>query len=1168
MNMFGLGVVINATDNMSKGFISAINTLNDFESQVDRIANSTQSGISRVETEMMKIQALTLTGMGLQEVGSQISGVGQAMLSPFVKFGQQITSTGSQFENYRLTLKALYGDVNEASSKINEAMDLAAKTPFQLEDVMDSVVGFKALGVEVLDTMEDVTGESRTLLEYIGDLASLRPDVGLEGMLYGIRNLLGGDGGRSLRSRLDMDFEQMLGFEWADTTEGMIEQIVMASQEIANGLMKEMEGSWGHMTSNLEDQWDKFKLSVADSGAFNGVKGTLEYFYNIVDSIDDEKMARLGKNISSAFNMLWKPIDFVARSLSNVFNWFINIVAESPVLTKVLTVFTAMSGTVLVLVGAMTMLGGSVLIAYAGFKGLQLLFVKLPIFIVTMLPKLATAMTMFGKFALVAGSLYLAWKSDFLGVRTVLQNFMNNVATAFSESSRISQLGVDDMLSALKQLDTTTFGGWLTYRLTQLKVFWIALCDAWNDYTLSDENFQKVQALGLLPLLETILDLKMKAEAFFEGFKEGFQKVSDVVVPIIETIGEWIGKLWNALFPVNDEIEEFNENGKALDLKPWQDLGETLAYVVTGIGGLLALSKVVSVVFTIGSAIGKVFSFIGSIPSILGKVAGLFNKFVIMPILTTIGTVVTSILGFFGLVVSLPAWAVGLITLAVIGIVALIVTKWDEIKEATRNMLNTIKEWFTEKWGAIKDWYNSTIVPWVDEVKSKWESFKEKFCKVVDKVKEWFADKFQAMKQWYNTNIQPWVDSIKSAWDSVKTKFSEIITNIKDWFIQKWEELKTWYLTNIDPWVNLLVKFWEASIGILIWCFYSLYQYFVEKWGEIKQWYNDTIVPWIDAIKIWWNELKESISNSLTAIKDWFIEKWNELSEWYNSTIVPWIDTIKAWWNDLKVQLINIVTDIKDWFVTKWGEIKQWYNDTIQPWVDSVKVWWGDLKTSIVETVTNIKDGFVEKWGAIKQWYTDNIDPWVQTIRGVWDSFSEGVSKVWDNIDTAWRNTIGSLYTWVAEKVNSMIQLANSVPFVDIDYIPTTLPGMPEPKVGLATGGFVKDEGVAMLHPNEVVVNDDLTRKLRTFLDNNDNENKNSSDVGVSPLTNTLARTTNRYSDTSVSNDYSVTFDKGAIQITVENGNDSDIEKIAQQIMLKIKRQQQLDNTRNYKPSF
>ena len=211
---------------------------------------------------------------------------------------------------------------------------------------------------------------------------------------------------------------------------------------------------------------------------------------------------------------------------------------------------------------------------------------------------------------------------------------------------------------------------------------------------------------------------------------------------------------------------------------------------------------------------------------------------------------------------------------------------------------------------------------------------------------------------------------------------------------------------------------------------------------------------------------------------------------------------------------------------------------------------------------------------------------------------------------------------------------------------------MQQPKVGLATGGFVKDEGVAMLHPNEVVINDDLTRKLRMFLNENETENpqgrslglnndniynnyiNNTNSVDVSPITNvltrfvdnvsnffsnplnitmpefnypvptmfntddsedvetpvsynttnneetnnssnvynnmtsTLANTTNKNSHTNVSNDYSVTFDKGAIQITVENGNDTDVEKIAQQIMLKIKRQQQLDNTRNYKPSF
>ena len=1311
MNMFGLGVVLNVTDNMSTGFVNVMNTFNQFENRMNSLVTATSNGMSQFEAELNKAQNLSFLGFGVQQLGNQIAGVGTSMLQPFVNFGTQVTQTGAQFENYRLTLKALYGDVEKATSITNQAMDLAAKTPFQISDVMDSVVGFKAIGVEALDTMEHLTGESRTLLEYIGDLASLRPDIGLDGMLMGIRNLLGGDGGRSLRSRLDMDFEQMLGFEWADTTEGMIEQIVYASQQVANGLMTEMEGSWQHMTSNIEDQWDRVKLAVSDAGAFDSVKNTLRYFYDVVDSIDDEKMARIGENIAGAFNMIWKPIDFVARKLSDVFNWVVNLVAESPTLTKFVTGFTAIAGVVLVAVGAMTVLGGSVLLAVAGFKGLQLMFTKLPVFIMGLAPKLLSLATVLGKYALIGGALYLAWKNDFMGVRTILQNFMNNVSTAFKESARISQLGVDDMMSALKQLDTTTFGGWLTYRLTQIRVFWMALVDAWNDNTLSDENFQKVQALGLLPLLETILDLKMKAEAFFDGFKIGMKKVSDVVVPILSTLCEWIGKIWDFLFPINDEVDEFNNSGKNLDLKPWEDLGEMLSYVVSGIAGLFVVSKVIGFFTMVGKAIGTVISFVGKIPNVFKGVLSFLGRQVLKPILAGIGTVVTAILGAFGIVISAPAWVVGAITVAVLALVAFIVTKWDEIKEVTLKMLNNVKDWFIEKWGQIKEWYNNNIVPLVEKIKTKWNECITYLGDKFTQVKNWFIEKWGQIKSWYNNNIQPLIDSIVSKWNDVKQKFCDIVTGIKDWFIEKWGEIVQWYNTNIKPWVDIVAKVFEIAYQLIRASILLTCQWFRDKWNEIKEWYNSTIKTWIDEVVQWWENFKTSLQEKIEAIRQWFVEKWGAIKDWYNNTIQTWINEVVQWWNDFKTNISNIITSIKDWFINKWGELKTWYDSTIQPWINTVVSIWDNFKTNVSNFIINVKDTFIQKWGEIKDWYQGTIQPWIDKVQGVWDTFASKVSGVWDTISRAWRSTIGSLYTWVAEKVNAMIDLVNKVPFVNIDKISTELP-TPKPKVGLATGGFVKDEGVAMLHPNEVVINDDLTRKLRVFLNDNDkkepsvasgivnnvtneditnnnlvsqvntrnntNNNNylsrtlntnnnymdsisntyntnNSSDsnkvyniynnttesgtgMDVKPLekvlvrfvdtvttffanplelvtpefsypvpqnmivstpeeneeeqtpiplnlgdyqggnntnnvynnmTSTLAHTTNKTNNqNSVSNDYSVTFDKGAIQITVENGNDTDVEQIAQKIMQKIKRQQQLESTRNYKPLF
>ena len=623
MDWYGLGIVFQFRDNATSGITRATESLTKLSSSAKAMQTTTTEALSNVEQQMRTFETIQMSGYFIQNLGDSIASVGNSLLQPFISLGTQVTQTGAQFENYRLTLKALYGDAETATAKTNEAMELAAKTPFQLGDVMNSVIGFKAIGVEALDTMEHLTGESRTLLEYIGDLASLRPDIGLDGMLMGIRNLLGGDGGRSLRSRLDMDFEQMLGFEWADTTEGMIEQIVYASQQIANGLMKEMEGSWQHMTSNIEDQWDKFKLSVADAGFFDGVKDTLKYFYEMVDSIDEDKMARIGKNISEAFNMIWKPIDFVARKLTDFFGFIINLVETNPLIAKFVTGFVTLAGALTVVSGTVIALGGAFLILVGGINLFALQLRMLPSSLSLLVGGLKSALLFMGKFALVGGTLYALWKTDFAGIRTILSNFMQNVYTAFKKSSEIASLGATEMINSLEALDTTTFGGWLTYQLVRLQVLWMALVECWNTNELSDDTFQKVQYLGLLPLISFILDCKARFEAFVQGFLKGWQMISDFAKPILKWLGDRLFDIANFFFPIEEGTKNMNTEFGQIDLTKWEQLGQLVGVFAFGLMLAMPLFKVAQFVYNLATGIvGFISSVAGVISTIWGWITG------------------------------------------------------------------------------------------------------------------------------------------------------------------------------------------------------------------------------------------------------------------------------------------------------------------------------------------------------------------------------------------------------------------------------------------------------------------------------------------------------------------------------------------------------------------
>lgn len=1047
MDWYGLGIAMQFRDNATSGLTRVTQGLTQLSRTAQNMQTTTMQSLSAVEQKLRTFETLQMSGYMIQNIGNSISTVGHSMLEPLISVASQVTQTGAQFENYRLTLKALYGDAEVAVAKTNEAIDLAAKTPFQLSDVMDAVVGFKAIGVEALDTMEGLTGESRTLLEYIGDLASLRPDIGLEGMLYGIRNLLGGDGGRSLRSRLDMDFEQMLGFEWADSAEGMIEQIVYASQQIANGLMKEMEGSWKHMTSNLEDQWDKFKLSVADNGFFEPVKNTLKYFYEAVERIDEEKMTRIGKNIADAFNMIWKPIDFVAQKLTDFFAFIVDLVDTNPLIAKFVTGFISLAGALTVVSGTVIALGGAFLILIGGLNLFAMQIRLLPTTLSMLVGGLKSALLFMGKFALIGGTLYTLWKTDFAGIRTILSNFMRNVYTAFKKSSEIASMGATEMINSLEALDTTTFGGWLTYQLVRLQVLWMALVECWNTNELSDETFQKVQYLGLLPLISFILDCKARFESFIDGFIVGWQKASDFVRPILEWLGDKLSDILDYLIPAKDNVKDFNTEFGQIDLSKWERAGELVGLLSVGLLLLLPVIKIGKLVWGVISSIISFFSTVGGVVSTVWGWLGAFVGFLASVSGLAVGWVVAILVG---------------IALVVVGII-----KYkDQIIEVISKMWEVVKEVSKKVW----DWI-------LEKVISPIATFIEGVCQIV-------------------------VGIFQIAWGLV----SGIVQ-------LAWNIIKAIVLTGVEiikVLISPLVSFFEIIwIGI----------------GNV--------------VRVVW----EAITSFIKWAYDEVTTRWNNMVNFFKSLWdVVYNNVIAPIWN----LIVDLIKNAYEGVKSMWEGAKQFFSDL-----------WNNIKT----TMQPIWDGI-----------QSIIDTIYENVTNVWNGLCEVFSGIWDNIKgtaTTFFNWLGEKFTWVTDIINGISGAFNSIKDGVSNGLGNIVDGAKK-LVGLNTGGYVKTEGVAMLHPNEVVVNDVLTQKLRNFLDgeeqNPDDKKPKPQPVSFSSFSGNTDSNTDRDTE-SITNDYSMNFNQGSIVINysaTDKGTDADAKDLAQKVMKYIQKETKLRNSLNY----
>lgn len=940
---FGLGIALELRDRMSQGLETARNSF-------ERFRSTTQQSVQDVEAQIDRLNSLQVTGALLSGTGSMLTGMGASMLNPIVDLGREVINTSSQFEQWRMTLKALYKDADVATEKLAWGMKLASTTPFEMTDVTQALIGFKAVGAEADTMFTNANGQARSFLEYMGDLAALRPDVGLEGVMLGVRNLLGGDGGKSLRMRMDIDFENILGRDFGSTTEEIMQDLVTVSDQLAGGLMTELEGTWSQLISNLKDQTTRLYLAIGDNGAFDMFKNSLRGFSDMINSIDDDRMTKIGTNIAEAFKMIWTPVQWVINGLQTVFKWILKLAESDSIFSKLVLGVTAFVGSILALTGVMLTLGGGFLQTISSLGIFLLMLQTSPLKFTGILNSMKLLASRILPLIALMGALAVAWKTDFMGIKTTMTNFTNTLRTSWREARRISQLGVTDMLAELDKLDTKTFGGWLTYNLTRLMVLWDAVCEAWNTNELSDETFQKVQALGLLPLLSAILDMKQRATSFFDGFKKGWQNVSKVVSAVVGWIGSLLGKLIAWLFPVKEGVEEVSEVVGGINISAWEKFGEITAYVVSVLGGIWAVAKVVGVVSTVVGWVVQLGSFIGGVISGISTLVGWIGTAI-----SWIGGLVLAVLGFFGIAVTAPAWVVGAITLAIAAIIGLVVAFWDEIVAG----FVWLKDEIVRLWG--------------------------EFCNFI-------SEKMTALSQW---------------WSDLCNSFST-----------------------------------------------------------------------------WWNDLCTSISN-----------KWSEIC-----------NAITTWWSDL---------------------------------CNSVKTLWSD-------TVNTIKTFFNNIWEKASEIFSNVVNKWNE-VTGI---FSNIFSGIMDSA-RAMFDWLGEKFGWVADIISSITGAISNIGSGIKNFGGNIISGVKH-MVGLNTGGYVKTEGVAMLHPNEVVVNDELTQKLRTFLDEGQS---------APVISNNNARTLS-----STSNDNSVTFNEGAIQINLQQGSEADATKLAKMIMEKIKRETQLRSTLNYNP--
>lgn len=776
---FGMGLILSFTDNASSGIQNAVNTLNQLTETASTATNSLSG--------MAQLGAFSVVA---NQVGNSFINMGSTMLSTLTSVIGKVNETGQTLMFAENQLDKLYeGSGTTGKEVIGNISDYAKKTIFEFKDLIPVVTMLKANGIEAFNEISSSTGQSRQMLmDYAADLAAFNPQMrnaygtGIKAAMGALNEYIAEGNAITLKRGASIDINGILGEDTGSTIEERSQQVADLMEKLHMvGMTAQLAETPMVKLSNMGDTLFQFLGMISNSGVYDKFNEIISVLADFVNTIPDSELQAVATNVGSALASLLEPIKWVAERIVTLSSAFKDLVANNPFIAQFAIKGVAVAGILLVMSGVALKF-----VSTLGFLTLGLQHFGNTFSAVTGLLK-AGSLKMLGALlplTITLGLVYLSWKNDLGGIRTLLNNFVANIRSSFSEARRAATMNVQGMRSIVSQLNQEgDFWSNFTIGLIKVKTLWEALCESWDDYTLSTDLYTKCIDLGILPLVSAILDLKWRMEHFIAGFKEGFSEAVGSVISFVTQIsGHLKGTFFDTLI---EKATEFFQLLTDNDPEAWTVLGEKVGELVAnftmlGLAGsvLSSLGGKVMKFAGIFGIIGKVFSslkgfgdifgiifaplktFGGLLLKALGPLGSILGK-LFAPLLNVLPTVMNGI-GFIGrafgalmgsgtalgtlfqntigialkFCMGLLSGVGNLIITFLIPIIVFAITHWEEFKEKIMGIWTTLKEEAGNIWGSIKD-----------GLMSIWENLKGAVGTLVEKFTE-FKDRLVEFATW------------------------------------------------------------------------------------------------------------------------------------------------------------------------------------------------------------------------------------------------------------------------------------------------------------------------------------------------------------------------------------------------------------------------------------
>lgn len=446
---------------------------------------------------------------------------------------------------------------------------------------------------------------------------------------------------------------------------------------------------------------------------------------------------------------------------------------------------------------------------------------------------------------------------------------------------------------------------------------------------------------------ENIDSFSQKSKELFESYKSGGASQAEVIQSLLSDLGEMENKtealslastVWSALGEDNSlkvltslmsvkggyedvqgAADKLNNDTTTTSQKmqgAWNDL--KLALVPIGEELALALQPLLL-------GLTEIFKSFQSLPGpVKTFIAAFLGVGTIVGILAGVAAALTAIIGILG----------GPVTLAIIGVTALIA-----------GIIVVIKNW-----GAITDWLSDKwdkFSKWISEV---WTGISDTASEIFESIREYFVDLWTGITNYITETWTKIKQFFSDTWDSITNKVHEVWRGIVEF---------------LTPIIQAIVNIIKVPLSLL-----------------------QTILEGI------WLAIKSGVTIAWEAIKLFLTSLWQTISDIAKSIFIPIKDFFVNIWEQIKNRATEFWNIIKEFLSTTWTKISTTASNIFTSVKDKLTSIWQGITSSVSNVVSTMKNTV----GSIFDKMRDKISSVVEKIKGIVQGLADKVNEVKDSI--------------------------------------------------------------------------------------------------------------------------------------------------------------------------